>query len=175
MDSPPPVKHKMLASAWRERGKKSATKTSPWGTVGRVETAAPPSKVGKGHSKTGKSGKIYTADKTVTSPAAQDTAATSPTAQYTAATSPTAQDTAPGHRRQQNRCPGHRRQQNRCPEHCRQQHRCPGHCRQQHHCPGHRRQQHRRSVSANDSDAIEAATGRMKHSGHRAPSRTSGD
>ncbi|KAJ1114721.1 hypothetical protein NDU88_002952 [Pleurodeles waltl] len=92
MDSPPPVKHKKLASARRERGKKSATKAAPRGTVGSVEAAATPSKVGKGHSKTGKSGKISTADKTASSTAAQGKTARSTAPQDKTATSPTAQD-----------------------------------------------------------------------------------
>ncbi|KAJ1144220.1 hypothetical protein NDU88_010521 [Pleurodeles waltl] len=91
-DSPPPVKHKKLSSARRERGKKSATKAAPRGTVGSVETAATPSKVGKGHSKTGKSGKSSTVDKSASSTAAQDKTATSPAAQDPAASSTAAQD-----------------------------------------------------------------------------------
>ncbi|KAJ1163247.1 hypothetical protein NDU88_003710 [Pleurodeles waltl] len=115
-DSPPPVKHKRLASARRERGKKSATKSAPTGTIGSVDTAATPSKVGKGHSKTGKSGKISKADMTAGSPAAQDKTA-----------------------HQQPRCPGQDRQQQqpRCPGQDRhQQPRCPGQDRQQSCCPG---------------------------------------
>ncbi|KAJ1199076.1 hypothetical protein NDU88_002914 [Pleurodeles waltl] len=88
---PPPKK---LASARRERGKKSGNKAAPRGTGGSVDPAAPPSKVGKGHTKTGKSGKTCTADKTATSTAAKDTAATSTAAKDTAATSTAEEDTA---------------------------------------------------------------------------------
>ncbi|KAJ1188414.1 hypothetical protein NDU88_005175 [Pleurodeles waltl] len=93
-DSPPPVKHQKLASARRERGKTPATKAAPRGPVGSVESAVTPSKVGKGHKKPGKSGKSSTAEKTAIIPAAQEaTARTSPVAQEpTASTSPAAQE-----------------------------------------------------------------------------------
>ncbi|KAJ1128909.1 hypothetical protein NDU88_007281 [Pleurodeles waltl] len=83
----------------------TATKASPRGPGGSVESAVTPSKVGKGHKKPGKSGKSSAAEKTAiipdaqeptssTSPAAQDrTASTSPPAQEaTASTSPAAQE-----------------------------------------------------------------------------------
>ncbi|KAJ1091277.1 hypothetical protein NDU88_004404 [Pleurodeles waltl] len=104
----PPDKQK-LASARRESGKTPATKAAPRGTGGSVESAATPSKVGKGHKKLSKSGKSSTAEMTAiipaaqeaTSPAAQEaTASTSPAAQEaTASTSPAAQEataTSPG-------------------------------------------------------------------------------
>ncbi|KAJ1178360.1 hypothetical protein NDU88_003606 [Pleurodeles waltl] len=92
--SPSPVKHQKLASARRERGKSPATKAAPRGTGGSVESAATPSKVGKGHKKLSKSGKSSTAEKTAIIPAAQEpTASTSPAAQEaTASTSPAAQE-----------------------------------------------------------------------------------
>ncbi|KAJ1167740.1 hypothetical protein NDU88_008129 [Pleurodeles waltl] len=93
-DSPPPVKHQKLASARRERGKTPATKAAPRGTGGSVESAATPSKVGKGHKKVSKSGKSITAEKTAIIPAAQEaTASTSPAAQeVTTSTSLAAQE-----------------------------------------------------------------------------------
>ncbi|KAJ1125486.1 hypothetical protein NDU88_003915 [Pleurodeles waltl] len=111
-DSPPPQKHKKLATALREKGKTTATKGSPRTTVGGGKTAAPPSKVGKGQRKKGKSPPTCTADKTdtgtatctaatstasqdTTSTASQDTAATSTAAQDTAATSTAAQTPPP--------------------------------------------------------------------------------
>ncbi|KAJ1164794.1 hypothetical protein NDU88_005228 [Pleurodeles waltl] len=83
-----------LASALRERGKTPATKATPRGPGGSVESAVTPSKVGKGHKKPVKSGKSSTAEKTAIIPAAQEaTSNTSPAAQdRTASTSPAAQD-----------------------------------------------------------------------------------
>ncbi|KAJ1089562.1 hypothetical protein NDU88_002713 [Pleurodeles waltl] len=92
-DSPPPVKHQKLASARRERGKTPATKATPRGTGGSVESAATPSKVGKGHKKVRKSGKSSTAEKTAIIPAAQEaTACTTPAVQEATDTSPAAQE-----------------------------------------------------------------------------------
>ncbi|KAJ1187022.1 hypothetical protein NDU88_003801 [Pleurodeles waltl] len=79
-DSPPPVKRQKLASARRERGKTPATKAAPRGTGGSVESAATPSKVGKGHKKPGKSGKSITAEKTDIIPATQEATAIIPAA-----------------------------------------------------------------------------------------------
>ncbi|KAJ1124286.1 hypothetical protein NDU88_002747 [Pleurodeles waltl] len=76
-DSPPPQKYKKLATAGWEKGNTSGTKGSPRSAVGSGKTAAPPSKVGKGHRKKGKSPQTCTADKTANSTAAKDTAAAS--------------------------------------------------------------------------------------------------
>ncbi|KAJ1131276.1 hypothetical protein NDU88_009614 [Pleurodeles waltl] len=92
-DSPPPVKHQKLASAQRERGKTPPTKAAPRGTGGSVESAATPSKVGKGHKKVSRSGKSSTAEKTAIIPAAQEATAIIPAAQEaTASTCPAAQE-----------------------------------------------------------------------------------
>ncbi|KAJ1082723.1 hypothetical protein NDU88_002888 [Pleurodeles waltl] len=93
-NSPPPVKHQKLASAWRDKGKTPITKAAPRGTGGSVESAATPSKVGKGHKKLSKAGKSSTAEKTAIIPTAQEaTASTSPAAQEaTASTTPAAQE-----------------------------------------------------------------------------------
>ncbi|KAJ1138411.1 hypothetical protein NDU88_004797 [Pleurodeles waltl] len=92
-DSTPPVKHQKLGSALRERGKTPATKAAPRSTGGSVESAATPSKVGKGQKKPGKSGKISTAEKTAISPAAQEPTASSPAGpDRTASSSPAAQE-----------------------------------------------------------------------------------
>ncbi|KAJ1081356.1 hypothetical protein NDU88_001538 [Pleurodeles waltl] len=279
-DSPPPVKQQKLASARLERGKTPATKAAPRGTVGSVESAATPSKVGEGHKKTGKSGKFSTVEKTAISPAAKEPTASSPTAPDRTAISPLPRSRPPvaplpqtgppsarcqgADRQQQPRCPRQDRQQQprcqgadhhqphcprqdchqprcqgadhqqqprcprqdhqqqprctrqdhqqqprcprqdrhqqpRCPRQDRQQQpRCPRQDRQQqprcqgadrqqqpccprqdrqqlNRCQRHRRNKHRRPMSAKSSDATEAATSRMKHSGHKAPSRTSGE
>ncbi|KAJ1163701.1 hypothetical protein NDU88_004155 [Pleurodeles waltl] len=84
-DSPPPVKHKRLAMPGGRGERSQPPKQLPGVT---------PSKLGKGHIKTGNFGKISMADKTASSsPAAQDkTASSSPAAQDKIASSPAAQD-----------------------------------------------------------------------------------
>ncbi|KAJ1189142.1 hypothetical protein NDU88_005893 [Pleurodeles waltl] len=91
-DSPPPVKHQKLASAQRVRGNTPATKAASRGPGGSVESAATPSKVGKGHKKPGKSGKSSTAEETVLIPAAQEPTAIIPAAQEPTAIIPAAQE-----------------------------------------------------------------------------------
>ncbi|KAJ1124252.1 hypothetical protein NDU88_002713 [Pleurodeles waltl] len=91
-DSPPPVKHQKLASAQQERGKTPATKAAPRGLGGSVESAATPSKVGKGHKKPSKSGKSSTAEKTAIIPAAREATAIIPADQGATAFIPAAQE-----------------------------------------------------------------------------------
>ncbi|KAJ1127357.1 hypothetical protein NDU88_005760 [Pleurodeles waltl] len=71
----PPVKHQKLASARRERGKTPATKATPRGPGGSVDSAVTPPNVRKGHKKPSKSGKSSTAEKTTIIPAAQEATA----------------------------------------------------------------------------------------------------
>ncbi|KAJ1209949.1 hypothetical protein NDU88_005318 [Pleurodeles waltl] len=91
-DSPSPVKHQKLASARWERGKTPATKAAPRGPGGSVESAAKPSKVGKGHKKPGKSGKSSTVEETAIIPAAQEATAIIPAGLEATAIIPTGQE-----------------------------------------------------------------------------------
>ncbi|KAJ1218651.1 hypothetical protein NDU88_006228 [Pleurodeles waltl] len=91
-DSPPPVKHLKLPSARRKKGKTPATKAAPRGTGGSVESAATPTKFGKGHKKVSRSGKSSTAEKTAIIPAAQEPTAILPAAQEPTAIIPAAQE-----------------------------------------------------------------------------------
>ncbi|KAJ1215275.1 hypothetical protein NDU88_002884 [Pleurodeles waltl] len=92
-DNPLPVKHQKLASALLERGKTPAPKAAPRGPGGSVESAATPSKVGKGHKKPGKSGKSSTAEETAIISAAQEaTTIIIPAAQEATTIIPAAQE-----------------------------------------------------------------------------------
>ncbi|KAJ1127867.1 hypothetical protein NDU88_006260 [Pleurodeles waltl] len=81
-----------LASARRERGETPTTKAAPRGPGGSVESAATPSKVGKGHKKPSKSGKSSMVEETAIIPSAQEATAIIPAAQEPTAIIPAAQE-----------------------------------------------------------------------------------